>query len=181
MQPLSKFGKRRTQSGVGLIEVMVALLLLAIGVLGYIALQSAAVRSTSDSIVRSNILTNIRDLSDSIRYNPSAIDSYVTKLNEFNSGGSKPKSCEGSVSCTPAEQAAYDSSQAAERAQAGGYQLGMVVCPNTAGKGVMETRCLVGSWNDTTPTAGTSSDTDCLDSSGGNYFRGADCLVVEVQ
>lgn len=37
-----------TQKGVGLIEILVALLVLAIGVLGFVALQYRAVEATSE-------------------------------------------------------------------------------------------------------------------------------------
>ena len=39
------------QQGVGLVEVMVALLLLAVGVMGFAALQMTAIKATDESLV----------------------------------------------------------------------------------------------------------------------------------
>jgi len=41
------------QAGVGLMEVLVALLLLAIGVLGYVALQLRAIDASSEALTKS--------------------------------------------------------------------------------------------------------------------------------
>ena len=41
-----------TQAGVGLIEVMVALLLLAVAVLGFSAMQMSAIKATDESLMR---------------------------------------------------------------------------------------------------------------------------------
>lgn len=43
---------KRNQKGVGLIEIIVALLILSIGILGFIALQYRAVEATSEAINR---------------------------------------------------------------------------------------------------------------------------------
>jgi len=43
-----------SQSGVGLIEVMVALLLLAVAVLGFSALNMVSVKATDDSVLIAN-------------------------------------------------------------------------------------------------------------------------------
>lgn len=63
------------QKGVGLIEVMVAVLLLSIAVLGFSALQMRAVSATDESLVRTKSLTLIRNLSEIMRAYPNA---YVT-------------------------------------------------------------------------------------------------------
>ena len=63
------------QRGVGLIEVMVAVLLLSIAVLGFSALQVRAVSATDESLVRTKSLTLARNLSEIMRAYPNA---YVT-------------------------------------------------------------------------------------------------------
>lgn len=45
--------KQKAQAGVGLLEVLVALILLAIGVLGYVALQLRAMDASSEALSKS--------------------------------------------------------------------------------------------------------------------------------
>ncbi|WP_201551659.1 type IV pilus modification protein PilV [Psychrobacter sp. DD43] len=63
------------QRGVGLIEVMVAILLLSIAVLGFSALQMRAINATDESLVRTKSLTLVRNLAEVMRAYPNA---YVT-------------------------------------------------------------------------------------------------------
>ncbi|MEJ6066381.1 type IV pilus modification protein PilV [Psychrobacter sp. 16-Bac2893] len=64
-----------SQSGVGLIEVMVAVLLLSIAVLGFSALQMRAINATDESLVRTKSLTVVRNITEIMRAYPEA---YVT-------------------------------------------------------------------------------------------------------
>lgn len=64
-----------SQSGVGLIEVLVAVLLLSVAVLGFSALQMRAISATDESLVRTKSLTLVRNLAEVMRAYP---DSYVT-------------------------------------------------------------------------------------------------------
>ena len=172
---------KKAQSGVGLIEVMVSLLLLAIGVLAYIGLQASAVKETSDSMARGNLLTIFRDIGDKIRYNPTAIATYK---NSINSTATTQTSCQTGT-CNPEAQAISDSYDVTSKASEEGFSLAMQICPGTAGKGVMQTYCLIGSWGTTSPTISSAAKTNdtknCLDEGSGNYFRGAECLVMEIQ
>ncbi len=63
------------QRGVGLVEVLVAVLLLSIAVLGFSALQMRAVGATDESLVRTKSLTVVRNLAEVMRAYPEA---YVT-------------------------------------------------------------------------------------------------------
>lgn len=63
------------QRGVGLVEVLVAVLLLSIAVLGFSALQVRAVSATDESLVRTKSLTLVRNLAEVMRAYPEA---YVT-------------------------------------------------------------------------------------------------------
>lgn len=63
------------QRGVGLIEVLVAVLLLSVAVLGFSALQVQAVSATDESLVRTKSLTVVRNLAEVMRAYPEA---YVT-------------------------------------------------------------------------------------------------------
>lgn len=65
----------KSQHGVGLVEVLVAVLLLSIAVLGFSALQVRAVSATDESLVRTKSLTLVRNLAEIMRAYPEA---YVT-------------------------------------------------------------------------------------------------------
>ena len=65
----------QNQKGIGLVEVMVAVLLLSVAVLGFSALQMRAVGATDESLLRTKSLTLIRSLSEIMRAYP---DAYVT-------------------------------------------------------------------------------------------------------
>ncbi len=64
-----------SQRGVGLVEVLVAVLLLSVAVLGFSALQVRAVSATDESLVRTKSLTLVRNLAEVMRAYPEA---YVT-------------------------------------------------------------------------------------------------------
>ena len=89
------------QRGVGLIEVMVAVLLLSIAVLGFSALQIRAVSATDESLMRTKSLTLIRNLSEIMRAYPEA---YVT-----GSGTAFTSVLSTATSATPTVQAVMSS------------------------------------------------------------------------
>ena len=60
----------KSQQGVGLVEVLVALLLLAVGVLGYSILQFRAIDASSEALTRSQGVLVLRSLAEGIRANP---------------------------------------------------------------------------------------------------------------
>ncbi|WP_440454424.1 type IV pilus modification protein PilV [Psychrobacter sp. ASPA161_9] len=67
--------KLNSQLGVGLVEVLVAVLLLSVAVLGFSALQMRAISATDESLVRTKSLTIVRNLAEIMRAYPEA---YVT-------------------------------------------------------------------------------------------------------
>ena len=60
------------QQGVGLVEVLVAVLLLSVAVLGFSALQVRAISATDESLVRTKSLTVVRNLAEVMRAYPEA-------------------------------------------------------------------------------------------------------------
>ncbi|MCU7226027.1 type IV pilus modification protein PilV, partial [Acinetobacter bohemicus] len=69
------------QQGVGLMEVLIALLILAIGVMGFIALQYRAVEATIESGSRIQAINLGRDLAERMRVNRGAENVYTYHLN----------------------------------------------------------------------------------------------------
>lgn len=63
------------EQGIGLVEVLVAVLLLSVAVLGFSALQVRAISATDESLVRTKSLTVVRNLAEVMRAYPEA---YVT-------------------------------------------------------------------------------------------------------
>ncbi|ENW26250.1 type IV pilus modification protein PilV [Acinetobacter lwoffii NCTC 5866 = CIP 64.10 = NIPH 512] len=63
--------KITTQQGVGLVEVLVALILLSIGVLGFSMLQIRAMDASLDASKRIQAMNLARDLSERMRANKS--------------------------------------------------------------------------------------------------------------
>ncbi|WP_201534741.1 type IV pilus modification protein PilV [Psychrobacter ciconiae] len=87
----------KNERGVGLVEVLVAVLLLAVAVLGFSALQMRAVSATDESLVRTKALTLTRNLSEIMRTYPEA---YVT-----GSGASFTKAAASDTGAKPTIQA----------------------------------------------------------------------------
>jgi len=100
----------RKQSGVGLIEVLVALLVLSVGVLAIIGMQISGKQANYDAVQRTTAAHLAMDLVERMRANPSELDAYVT--DEVLGGGSlgEPNpSCDSSAdSCTAAQMAEAD-------------------------------------------------------------------------
>jgi len=87
------------QRGVGLIEVLVAMLVLSIGVLGFIALQYRAVEATLESTYRVQAINIARDLKNCFTEN-----------------------------CTTAELADFDVAQVATRTRSVGMTMNVIEC-----------------------------------------------------
>lgn len=90
--------------GFGLVEVMVALLVIAVGVMGLMSLQTYTLREAKEAeyFTKANFLA--KDMFERIRSNTAAATSYEVTLN---SSLTTTADCEGSV-CTAAEMASWD-------------------------------------------------------------------------
>lgn len=193
--------KKPTQMGVGLVEVMVALLLLTVAVLGYSALQGQAIKVTNESLERSQSLVMMRTIAEKIRANPSAIVTYETTLNSSTPPTAPANLCglDGTAVtdlCEPEELATAESYKVRAKLQNYDFQIQMHPCPNTGGTGanvatnIMYSYCLISAWGDTTPTIGTDNNEDCLtervvvdeevQQAGGSYHPKATCMMMEI-
>lgn len=75
-----------TNNGFSLIEVLVALLLTTIGVLGMVALQGRSIQYTQDSVQRNTAVVLAGDLIEVIRANPKELFSLAPPKFPMNSG-----------------------------------------------------------------------------------------------
>ena len=193
---------KSTQKGIGLIEVMVALLLLTVAVLGYTALQGQAIKSTNEAYERTQSLVMMRTIAEKIRANPSGIETYESELNASTANSAPNKKCglngqTVTTFCTPEEVAEAESYLFKTELANYDFQIQMHACPNTGGTGadaetnIMFSYCLIAAWGETTPTIGTDDETDCLtqrvvgdddvvEAAGGNYHVKATCMMMEI-
>ena len=102
----------KVQSGLALIESLVAILVMALGILGILGLQMRTLTDTQTGVRRAQAIRLIEDISERMKVNPNALLS----INEFESGYDEKGSaltasdC-NSTACTPAKQAKYDLKQ----------------------------------------------------------------------
>lgn len=164
--------KYKSQHGVGMVEVLVALLLLAIGVLGFTGLQLRAVDATSEGLNRVQGMSLVRDLADRIRANRGSYAAYKTKINA--NASTTLKICVGAIICTADEMAAYDAAQVLTKAATFNATMAILPCQGVAGANPLQ--CIYVAWDKTTATDGASA-VNCTN--GGSYQPTARCIVME--
>lgn len=183
---------RDTQAGVGLIEVMVALLLLAVAVLGFSAMQMSAIKATDESLMRTRSLAIMRGGAETMRNNPSGIAAFKAAINgsldtvSVDSKSITKDSCMTITSAVPVAADICTINQLATRdglllksyAKANDINMGMVPngCPSTSGK--QELQCFVASWGDTTVALDDTASNACANANG-SYKNGAECFIME--
>tara|TARA_R110002051_G_scaffold48032_1_gene94489 strand:+ start:397 stop:963 length:567 start_codon:yes stop_codon:yes gene_type:complete len=180
------------QQGVGLVEVLVALLLLAVAVLGFTAMQMSAVKATDESLMRTRALTIMRGGAEIMRTNPDGISAFKTAINgtadsvTIDGTSITKDSCIKNTntvpvaadSCTLAQLATRDGLLIRSYARTNDITIGLVPngCPGTSGN--QERQCFVASWGDTTTALDNSSSTACANADG-TYKNGAECFIME--
>ena len=93
----------KPQHGFTLIETLVAMVVLAVGMLGIAALYIEGLRSGQSSVSRTTAVNLAADMADRIRANPTVPGSYA------GAGPGVNNNCvNGPVACTPAQLAADD-------------------------------------------------------------------------
>ena len=185
---------RNSQLGVGLIEIMVALLLLAVAVMGFSIMQMSAIQATDDSMMRTRALTVMRGGVEMMRSNPKGIDSFKAALKSDNDsinidGGSiDVDSCmpAGSPSdCTIKQLATREGIALRKYAVGNDLKIDVDICPGTSG--VQQRQCLIASWGNTAPKFDDSNKVtyksealnSCATKKDGSYYAGAECFIME--
>lgn len=157
----------RTQAGVGMIEILIALLVLSIGFLGYAGLQLRALDSTNESYMRSQAMAIAEDTVERMMANVGARATYRNIVNWGAAPSALPTKCL-SGDCTASEIAAWDIQRLSWYANdllAQGV-IRVEGCDGSTGE------CVLVAWN------GVSLD-DCQD--GNKVVSGIDCVVLEVR
>lgn len=169
-------GINQAQRGIGLVEVMVALMLMGVAVLGFSAMQLTAVKATDESILRTRSLTVLRGAAEMMRANADGIAAFKSALN--NSQETINNTSTGNVTitknscvsggapeaCTTNQLAARDALMVKQYAKDNQINVGIATCPTertntTTSDGTVITthsvgqdcQCLIASWGDTDP------------------------------
>lgn len=181
------------EKGVGLIEVVVALLLLAVAVLGFSAMQLSAVKATDESLMRTQSISVIKTLSESMRILPDSSALYKKQVNDIyisstyadksltasycgkaNTYAASVKNC-NTANCTSDEMVKYNVSATIKLACSKDITLNIETCPNTSD--INERQCIIAGWNQTKPTM-TDEDFSCTNANG-SYKPAATCFIME--
>lgn len=93
----------RSQSGFGIVEVMVALVVLAVGMLGIASLYVTTLRDSNSAISRMQAVNLVADMADRIRANRFAGAAYETAP-----GDATSQECSGEKNCDRDEMAEND-------------------------------------------------------------------------
>lgn len=97
----------RRQTGMTLIESLIAIVVMALGILGIVGIQMRTLVETQTSNSRAQAIRLIDNLSERVRLNPSASTASVN-ANYITAFGDTPASTSCSTGCTAANLAAYD-------------------------------------------------------------------------
>ena len=98
----------RKQGGFTLLEVLIALLVLSIGLLGFAALQTLGLRSNQMASMRTLSTQYAYDMTDRMRANPEGVDaSQYVYTYDPDSPPTYSKDCR-TETCTPTEMAEFD-------------------------------------------------------------------------
>ena len=149
----------RYQQGVSLVEVLVAMVLLGVAVIGFVALQVRAVTATGESFNRSQAVSIAQDMSERMRANYGQIAAYSVA----NWTVMPTQDCY-SATCTAAQMVNFDVRLANGNISVSKCQASSNVCIYVA-------------WGDTTTA---STGTNACVTSAGAYAGAPECVMMEV-
>ncbi len=173
------------QRGVGLLEVLIAVLLLAVAILGFSAMQMQAVKATDETLMRSDAMVAVRNISEDLRLLPTQDqkDNYLDEISSIYSSKlandtapTAPAVNCATTACNPEQQMKYNAFQSLSLAFDSQVKINAMECPGSANNELQKI-CLIAAWGSTTPTQGGTS-TDCITASAA-YRAGATCFVME--
>ncbi|MEQ1093047.1 type IV pilus modification protein PilV [Acinetobacter johnsonii] len=163
-----------SQQGVGMVEVLVALVILAIGALGYVMLQVRALEATAESTQRIQAINIARDLAERVRANRMGWASYQAELGATGTQtrAAATPDCATTI-CTASQLSDFDVDELATYATQYGMRLGMSACPGTSNR-----QCLFVAWGDTLAQNSTTNSSSCTN--GTSYRANSSCVMMEV-
>lgn len=96
------------QSGFTLLEVLVTLIILAIGLLGLAGLQAAGLKNNHNAYLRSQATQSVYDVIDRMRSNKTSINDYLTSNMDPSVATVQNDCITSSTSCTASNMAEHD-------------------------------------------------------------------------
>lgn len=169
----------KNQKGVGLIEVLVAILVLAIAVLGFVVLQSRAIEATGESVQRIQAMNIARDIAERIRANRDGWEKYKAEFTSTAKQKDGTKDCATTEAvCTQDELADFD----AREVESYVSQLGMNIAVQPCQKATTddsERQCIYIAWNNTL-AANSATENDVACTKGTTYQVKSTCLIMEI-
>ncbi|MFW1857048.1 type IV pilus modification protein PilV [Acinetobacter defluvii] len=162
---------KKNQNGIGLVEILVALLILALGALGFIALQYRAVEATAESGNRIQAVSIARDLAERIRVNKLVFNKYLSEIQVPANQKNYAVNCR-LLNCSQNNLADYDVAEVTQKAASLGMTMNILQCPSN----VSSLNCIYVAWGDTSATNG-NGVSDCMN--GTAYNDVSTCLIME--
>ncbi|MEM7251173.1 MAG: type IV pilus modification protein PilV [Pseudomonadota bacterium] len=109
IKPHHRVGRER---GFSLLEVLIALVILSVGLLGLAAMQAEGLRGSSYALQRNDVVGVVNDIADRMRANIGGLASYVVGSTDDGSAGQNLNCADepGQVAadCTAAQMALHD-------------------------------------------------------------------------
>lgn len=172
------------QKGIGLLEVLVALLLLAVAVLGFSAMQMQAIKATDETLIRSDAMVAIRNISEDLRLLPTVEhkNSYQTTIHDIYTNQLQndvapiaPGTDCATTACSTEQQMEYNAFQSLSLAFDSQVKINAINCPGATA--TSPKICLIAAWGSTKPEQSDEADS-CIDAAAA-YRTGATCFVME--
>ena len=154
------------QNGVGLMEVIVAMLLLGIAVLGFALLQYKSLSIGEQSLRKIEAINVARNLSERMYFNREGAYKNVSSTDT--------DKCLNSY-CTADEFAEKDIADVTKIAEEKNMSVAILSCPDTKNL----RNCIYVAWDETKASQSDSDDSACTDKSKFKYKSDARCIVVE--
>lgn len=162
------------QKGIGMIEIIVSILVLAIAILGFIALQYRSVELAAEAMQKVEAVNLARNLSERI---------YVNRIAYSNNSGLLGKGevsdClstdETVVECAPSAFMAKDIADVKSIAESKAMDINLLTCPDTANNRA----CIYVAWDETKAEQGDEDDNACTSSDNFAYYPESKCIVIE--
>ncbi len=162
------------QKGMGLAEVLVSLILISVGLLGFVAMQLKATQTSMDNLSKVKATIIALDFSEKLRTNPIERDTYFTAMATTASQvAGKSINC-NTAFCSPSDKAKSDVYQTYVSANNNGMTMALSDCPITTTR-----KCLFIAWDRTTPTKDGSLGCTVERNNKMSYRDGASCIVME--
>ncbi|NNH34839.1 type IV pilus modification protein PilV [Acinetobacter sp. NIPH 2377] len=164
----------RNQHGVGLIEVIIAVLVLAIAILGSIAMQYRSLELATQALKKVEAVNLASNLAERM---------YVNRASYTGASGLVAKG--GLSDCITNEEdenfcdlnafAKKDIADIEEIASQKNMKIDVLPCPDTKN----ERRCIYVAWDETEASQGSENDNACTTDKSFSYLPDTKCVVVE--